>query len=138
MDHDQRDDQQTDTAGYRVAKHVITDNTCFLCNISPATYVRCVNDPFYSMVMTLSIVIFSRVLRDFMTRYVGRSVRRSIGPSIRVSFFRRLRAVFALLLLPNCLNSLFYHCPCPPARDFGSRVYGLVVVILIPRLVQFT
>ena len=51
----------------------------------------------------------------------------SVGRSERVSFFQRLPVVFALLLLPNCLNSLFYHCPCPSARDFGSRVYGLVL-----------
>ena len=57
-----------------------------------------------------------------MTRYVGQLV----GRLVSVKFFRRLQAVFALLLLPNCLNNLFYHCPCPPARDFGSRVYGLV------------
>ena len=27
---------------------------------------------------------------------------------------------------PNAWLAFFYHCPCPPARDFGSRVYGLV------------
>ena len=63
-----------------------------------------------------------------MTRYVvGRSVGRSVGRRA-VSFFRHLRAVFALLLLPDRLNNLFYHCPCPLVRDFGSRVYGLVLI----------
>ena len=28
--------------------------------------------------------------------------------------------------MPNCLAGLFHHCPCPPARDLGSRVSGLV------------
>ena len=79
--------------------------------------------------------LFSRVLRDSMTRYVGRlvclSVGRFVGRSVPVSFFQHLWAVFALLLLPNHLNNLFYNCPCPPARDFGSRVYGLVLSSMI-------
>ena len=37
-----------------------------------------------------------------------------------------LRAVLGLPLLPNCLVGQFHHCPYPPARDWGSRVYGLV------------
>ena len=57
------------------------------------------------IVLSLQKIVFSRVLRDSMTRYVGRSVGLSVGrsvrPSVRVSFFRRLRAVFALLLLPT-------------------------------------
>ena len=72
--------------------------------------------------------LFSRVLRDSMTRYVGRLVCRLVGWSISISFFWHLWAVFALLLLPNHLNNLFYNCPCPPAHDFGSSVYGLVLV----------
>ena len=42
-------------------------------------------------------------------------------------FFQHLRAILTLLLLPNRLNSL-YHCPCPLARNFGSRVNGLVIL----------
>ena len=51
----------------------------------------------------------------YATLWPAMSVRRSA-----LAFF------VLLLLLPNCLKSLFYHCPCPPARNFGSRVYGLV------------
>ena len=79
-----------------------------------------------SISIRLSVCFISRVLHDSMTCYVGQSIGPLVRRSVRVSFFRRLRAFFALLLLPNCSNSLFYHCPCPPARDFGSRVYGLV------------
>ena len=45
-----------------------------------------------------------------MTRYVGWLVCRSVA----VSFFRRLWAVFALLLLPNRLNNLFITAPAHP------------------------
>ena len=51
------------------------------------------------------------------------SVDRSVCPSPLA--FSALWAVFALLLQPKCLGKPFYHCPCPPARDFGSRVSGL-------------
>ena len=53
----------------------------------------------------------------------------SVGRSVTLCFFRRLWAVFTLLLLPNCLVGLFHHCPCQPARDLGSRVYGLVFLM---------
>ena len=60
-------------------------------------------------------------------RSVGRSVCRSVGRSVTLCFFRRLRAIWGLLLLPNCLPiGQFHHCPCPPVCDFGSRVFGLV------------
>ena len=55
---------------------------------------------------------------------VGPSVCPSVGNTL---LFWCLRAFFILLLLPKCLVSLFYHCPCPPARNFGSRVSGLVL-----------
>ena len=71
--------------------------------------------------------VFSRVIRDSMTRCVGRSVCRSVGPSALV-FFGVYGRFFALLLLPNCLRNLFYHCSCPPARNSCSRVYGLVLL----------
>ena len=64
-----------------------------------------------------------------------RSVRRSVGPSVRLSVgpsvgpshftFSALMGVLALLLLPKCSTDLNYG-PCPPARDWGSRVSGLV------------
>ena len=67
--------------------------------------------------------ISSRVLGDFMSRCVARSVGRSIGLSALAFFGVYVRF---LLLLLNCLNSLSYHCPFPPVIDFGRRVYGLV------------
>ena len=32
--------------------------------------------------------------------------------------------------LPKCPKDLFHRCPCPPARDLGSRVSGLVILLL--------
>ena len=51
------------------------------------------------------------------------SVRRSVGPS-HFTFFGFLRFL-ASLLLPKWWSDLNYG-PCPPARDWGSRVSGLV------------
>ena len=76
----------------------------------------------FSISCFLCYCLFSRLLRDSMTRYVGSSIRLLVC----VSFFWCLRAFSELLLLPNCLKILFHHCPCPPACDFGSCVYGLV------------
>ncbi len=59
-------------------------------------------------------------LRDYVTqhpRYVRPLVSSLILPFL---LFQRLRVVFALLLLPKCMASLFYHCPWPPARELGS------------------
>ena len=58
---------------------------------------------------------------------VRRSFRRSVGLSVRPSHFTfsALMGVLALLLLPKCSTDLNYG-PCPPARDWGSRVSGLV------------
>ena len=54
---------------------------------------------------------------------VSLSVRRSVGPShFTVS---ALMEFLALLLLPKCSHDL-NNGPCPPARDWGSRVSGLV------------
>ena len=54
------------------------------------------------------------------------SVRRSVGPS-HFTFFGFLRFL-ALPLLPKQSGDLNYG-PCPPARDWGSRVSGLVFFI---------
>ena len=62
----------------------------------------------------LKMWIFSRVLRDSTPRYV----RPSVGPHF--TFFMFLRSLDSLLL-PK-------YGPCPPARDWGSRVSGLVIV----------
>ena len=32
---------------------------------------------------------------------------------------------------PAQMLSLFHHYPCPPARDFGSRVSGLVFLVVL-------
>ena len=88
----------------------------------------------------LILHIFSRVLRDSTPRFVGPSVRWSVRPSVRRSvgpsvgpsvrhtllFFGFLRFL-ALLLLPKWSGDLNYG-PCPPARDWGSRVSGLVLL----------
>ena len=64
--------------------------------------------------------IFSRVHATLQPALsVCQSVGRSVCPSVTLSFFRRLRAVWWLLLPPNHLVCQFHHCPCPPARDFG-------------------
>ena len=65
--------------------------------------------------------IFSRVLRNFTPRFVGRSVGRSVGHTLFFyDFYFRTS-----LLLPKWSSDLKYG-PYPPARDFGSRVSGLV------------
>ena len=58
------------------------------------------------------------------------SVHPSVGPSVGPSHFTfsALMGFFALLLLPKCSIDLNYG-PCPPARDWGSRVSGLVLVL---------
>ena len=71
-------------------------------------------------VLFLVVVFFSRVLRDSMTRYVGRSVGPSVRRSVRVNFFPSRLAFF------DVYGRFLRYCSCPPARDFGSRVYGLV------------
>ena len=69
---------------------------------------------------------FSRVLRDSTPRFVGRSVRRSVRRS-HFTFFGFLRSL-ASLPLPKWWSDLKYG-PCPPARDWGSRVSGLLLFI---------
>ena len=66
---------------------------------------------------------FSPVLRDSTPRFVGPSVRRSVRPS-HYTFFGFL-GFFASLLLSKWSGDHNYG-PCPPARDWGSRVSGLV------------
>ena len=57
---------------------------------------------------------------------VGPSVRRSVRPS-HFTFFGFL-GFLAWLLLPKWSGNLNYG-PCPPARDWGSRVSGLVLFL---------
>ena len=65
--------------------------------------------------------LFSRMLRDSTPTL---SVRRSVRPSVPLYFFWFLRSL-ASLLLPKWSSDLKYG-PCPPARDRGSHVSGLV------------
>ena len=59
--------------------------------------------------------VFSRVHATLQPALsVGPAVGRIVNNSL---LFWRLRAVFGLQLLPNCLAALFHYCPCPPARD---------------------
>ena len=51
-------------------------------------------------------------------------VRLSVRPSVHFTF-SALMGVLALLLLPKCSTDLNYG-PCPPTRDWGSCVSGLV------------
>ena len=55
----------------------------------------------------------------------------SVGPSVRHTLLsRRLWFFFfALQLLPKCSTDLKYG-PCPPTRDWGSRVTGLVFYLM--------
>ena len=58
-----------------------------------------------------------------------RSVGRSVGLSVAVSFFSVFDVLGHLLQITTpaqMLVSMFHDCPCPLARDFGSRVSGLV------------
>ena len=74
--------------------------------------------------------LFSRVHATLQPALsICRSVRRSVGPSVTLSFFRHLRVIWGLLLLPNRLGGQFPHCPCPPARDFGSCIQPCLPVM---------
>ena len=44
---------------------------------------------------------------------------------LRLFTFSAFLSFFNSPLLPKCPGDL-YHCPCPPTRDWGSRVSGLV------------
>ena len=70
---------------------------------------------------------FSRVLCDSTPRFVDPLVRWSVGSSVGPShftFFWFLRSL-ASHFLPKWSSDL-KNSPCPPARDWGSRVSGLV------------
>ena len=68
------------------------------------------------------------MLRDSTPRFVGPSVRRSVGPSHFT--FSAFMGFLAIPLLPKYSTDLKYG-PCPPARDWGSRVSGLVILPLL-------
>ena len=62
-----------------------------------------------------------------MTLQPTLSVGRSVGPS-HFTFFYDFISLTSLLL-PKWSSDLKYG-PCPPARNFGSRVSGLVLISL--------
>ena len=68
---------------------------------------------------------FSRVLATLQPAKL-------VGLSVVLSFFSVFGVFGRLLHCCSCSNAWvsslleFHHCPCLPARDFGSRVYGLV------------
>ena len=55
------------------------------------------------------------------------SIHPSIHPSVRPShfIFSKSMGFLAIPLLPKCSTDIKYS-PCPPARNWGSRVSGLV------------
>ena len=76
-----------------------------------------------------AIDAWTLVLHNFLPRYVRRSVGWSVSRLGRLVghnllFFTFLQSS-ASLLLPKRSSDLKYG-PCPPARDWGSRVSGLV------------
>ena len=75
-------------------------------------------------------LVFSRLLQDFTPR----SLRPLVGWLVGLLFaFWPFFSFLSSLLLPKCPapGDLFYHCPCPPACAWGSRVSGLVLVLFI-------
>ena len=82
---------------------------------------------------------FSHVLRDSTPRFVGPSVHPSVRPSVHPSvslshfIFWGFLWFSAVLLLPKWSGDLNYG-PCSPARNWGSRVSGLVFSIQDPAL----
>ena len=78
----------------------------------------------------LSLVIYLLSFQSRATRFhtplcwsVGWSVGRSVGPLFTFSVFL---SFLSIQLLPRRQSDLLQHCSCPPARDQGSRVSGLV------------
>ena len=84
---------------------------------------RC-NDSFYLFlsffILVYFILFFSRALRDSTPRFV----RRLVGWFVTLYFFYVFYSL-TVLLLPKCSGELKYG-PRPPARNWVSRVSGLV------------
>ena len=73
-----------------------------------------------------AFIIFSCVLRDSTTRYVGPSVGWSVGWLVSPLFtFLAFLSFLSIRLLPRCPSDLLQDCSYPPAHDQGSRVSGL-------------
>ena len=69
--------------------------------------------------------IFSCVLQDTTPPFVHQSVSQLVGWSVHHILLFMIFIFFTSLLLPKWSSDLKYG-PCPPARDWGSRVSGLV------------
>ena len=88
-------------------------------------------DNFFNFPLLLLSLLFNRdnnflfLVACYATLHPALSVRPSVGPSVRHTTFLALMGFLTLLLLPKCSVDLNYG-PCPPARDWGSRVSGLV------------
>ena len=94
-------------------------------------HFSCVAPPTFSVdsnkTTRLVSTILSRVLRDSTTHSVRLSVGWSVGRLVSRSRFTFFYDYISLtsLHLPKWSSDL--KCgPCPPARDFGSRLSGLV------------
>ena len=73
---------------------------------------------------SVCLFLFSRVHATLHPALsVRRSVRLSVSPS-HFTFLGFLRSLASLLLPKSCID--LNYGPCPPARDWGSRVSGLV------------
>ena len=77
--------------------------------------------------LELRNAVFSRVLRDSTPRFVSPSVPRSVGQSVTLLFLFYDLYSLTSLFRPKWSSDLKYG-PCPPARDWGSRVFGLVYI----------
>ena len=78
---------------------------------------------YWSCPVSLLCIVFCRVLRDSTPRYVGPSFGWSVGPLFTFSAFL---SSLSIRLLPRCPSDLLQHYSCPPTRDLGSHVSGLV------------
>ena len=77
----------------------------------------------FLLIFFLLHYLFSRVHATLQPAF---SVGRLVGPSVTLYFFYDFISLTSLLL-PKWSDDLKYG-PCPPARDFDSRVSGLVFI----------
>ena len=69
--------------------------------------------------------LLSRMLLDSTPHFVRLSIRPLVGPLVTLYFFYDFYFFSSLLLPKWCID--LNNGPCPPARDCGSRVSGLVL-----------
>ena len=83
----------------------------------------------YRLVISVVTTIFSRVhtiLQPALS--LGRSVGRLVGRSVGHTLLFFYDFIFLTSLLLTKWSGDVKFGPCPPARDFGSRVSGLVFI----------